>query len=217
MERFSYRRTRQPIVLDFWDNGSDLTAAPFTTIAHWDQSGDDMFYNGEMYSWSKHQEFLKYLLLPERTTQEFTLALAIDDPGTMPATVELLGRHGWCVDDALRLSQDIETYRDYIWQSRGEFTVAKDMNVRLRSGWFSDRSASYLAAGRPVVTQETGFSKYLPTGRGLFAFQCLDDAVTAVEMINSNYKQHSQAAREIAVEYFDAEKVLRQLAKDVGL
>ena len=89
--------------------------------------------------------------------------------------------------------------------------------MRLRSGWFSDRSASYLAAGKPVVTQETGFSKYLPTGRGLFAFQCLDDVVAAVEMINSDYQQHSQAAREIAAAYFDSEKVLQQLTRDVGL
>jgi hypothetical protein len=217
IKRFSYHATRQPIVLDFWENASNLTSDRFTTIAHWDQSGKDMLYDGERYSWSKHQEFLKYLLLPERTAQEFSLALAIDDPGAIQATVELLGRHGWFVDDALRLSQDIDTYREYIWQSRGEFTVAKDMNVRLRSGWFSDRSASYLAAGKPVVTQETGFSKYLPIGRGLFAFQCLDEAVAAVDMINSNYQQHSQAAREIAAAYFDAEKVLQQLTRDVGL
>jgi hypothetical protein len=217
IERFNYHRTRQPIVLDFWENTSNLRSERFTTIAHWDQSGKDMLYDGERYSWSKHQEFLKYLLLPERTAQEFSLALAIDDPGTIQATIQLLGRHGWFVDDALRLSQDIDTYRAYIWQSRGEFTVAKDMNVRLRSGWFSDRSASYLAAGKPVVTQETGFSNYLPTGRGLFAFQCLDEAVAAVDMINSNYQQHSQAAREIAAAYFDAEKVLQKLTKDVGL
>ena len=213
IERFSYHRTRQPMVLDFWENGTNLTSERFTTIAHWDQSGKDMLYEGERYSWSKNQEFLKYLLLPERTGQEFALALAIDDPGT----VQLLSRHGWLVDNASRLSQDIETYREYIWQSRGEFTVAKDMNVRLRSGWFSDRSASYLAAGKPVVTQETGFSKHLPTGRGLFAFKCLDEAVAAVQMINSDYQQHSQAAREIAEDYFDAEKVLRQLTRDVGL
>ena len=114
-------------------------------------------------------------------------------------------------------SQDLDSYRDYIWQSRGEFTVAKDMNVRLRSGWFSDRSACYLAAGKPVVTQETGFSKFLPTGVGLFAFRSLDDALTAIEAINTNYRKHSQAAREIAAEYFGAEKVLRQLVIDTGL
>jgi hypothetical protein len=176
-----------------------------------------MLYDGERYSWSKHQEFVKYLLLPERTGQEFALALAIDDPKMIEVTVQLLRRHGWVVDDALRLSGDIDTYREYIWQSRGEFTVAKDMNVRLRSGWFSDRSASYLAAGKPVVTQETGFSKYLPTGRGLFAFDCFDEAAVAIDMINSDYQQHSRAARAIAEDYFDANKVLRKLTRDVGL
>jgi hypothetical protein len=217
IERFSYYPTRQPIVLDFWENVSNPTSERFTTIAHWDQSGKDMLYDGERYSWSKHQEFVKYLLLPERTGQEFTLALAIDDPKTIEATLELLRRHGWFVDDALRLSADIDTYRKYIWQSRGEFTVAKDMNVRLRSGWFSDRSASYLAAGKPVVTQETGFSKYLPTGRGLFAFDCFDEAAAAIDMINTDYQQHSRAARAIAEDYFDANKVLRQLTTNVGL
>src|SRR5207237_6594730 len=93
-------------------------------------------------------------------------------------------------------------YRDYILASRGEFTVAKDQNVRLRSGWFSERSACYLAAGRPVVTQDTGFGTVLPTGEGLFAFNTMDDIIAAFDAINSDYLRHSRAARAIAVEYF---------------
>ena len=88
---------------------------------------------------------------------------------------------------ALDFSTEMDSYRDYITGSRGEFTVAKDQNIRLRSGWFSDRSATYLAAGRPVVTQETGFSNILPTGAGLFAFSTLDEAAEAVERINKDY------------------------------
>ena len=96
--------------------------------------------------------------------------------------------------DALGFSTDADAYRAYIAGSRGEFTVAKDQNVRLRSGWFSDRSATYLAAGRPVITQETGFSNILPTGRGLFGFPTLDDVLAAVDAINSDYDGHCRAA-----------------------
>jgi len=214
---FSYQRTRQPVVLDFWEAPDNPMVRRFTTIAHWDQSGKDMMYQGERYSWSKHSEFVKFLELPRHTPQEFALALALDDPATVQPTAHLLASHGWFVEDALEKSQNLDSYQDYIWQSRGEFTVAKDMNVRLRSGWFSDRSACYLAAGKPVVTQETGFSKFLPTGMGLFAFHSLDEVLTAIEAINSDYPKHSRAAKEIAAEYFGAEKVLRQLVLDAGL
>jgi hypothetical protein len=211
--RLTYKRTRPPVVLDFWEAPCHPAARRFTTIAHWDQSVKDLEYQGERYSWSKHREFLNVLELPRRTTQEFTLALAIDDP----AAVELLESHGWFVEDAYEVSQTLDSYRRYLWGSRGEFTVAKDMNVRLRSGWFSERSACYLAAGKPVITQETGFSKFLPTGLGLFAFRSLDDIPPAVEAINSDYQKHSGAAKEIAAEYFDAEKMLRQLLLDAGV
>src|SRR2546429_2640587 len=96
----------------------------------------------------------------------------------------------------------VVVYRRYIAQSRGEFTVAKDQNVRLRTGWFSDRSASYLASGKPVITQETGFSEILPTGEGLFAFSTAEDVVAAVECIRSDYERHSRAALALAHEYF---------------
>lgn len=213
LERFTYKRTRPPVVRDFWDAPCHPAARRFTTIAHWDQSVKDLEYEGERYSWSKHREFLNVLELPRRTTQEFALALAIDDS----AAVQLLESHGWFVEDAYEVSKTLDSYRQYLWGSRGEFTVAKDMNVRLCSGWFSERSACYLAAGKPVITQETGFSKFLPTGLGLFAFRSLDDIIPAVEAINSDYQKHSRAAKEIAAEYFDAEKMLRQLLLDVGV
>jgi hypothetical protein len=115
------------------------------------------------------------------------------------------------------MSRDLSCYRSYIQKSRGEFTVAPDQYVRPKTGWFSDRSACYLAAGRPVITQETGFSKFLPTGRGLFGFATLDGILAAVDEIESNYQQNSRAAREIAAEYFSAEKVLGSLMERAGL
>jgi hypothetical protein len=104
-----------------------------------------------------------------------------------------------------------------VQSSKGEFTVARDLNVRLRSGWFSERSACYLAAGRPVITQDTGFGTILPTGEGLFAFETMDDILAAFDAINSDYRKQSRAARNIAEHYFRAEKVLSKLIDDMGL
>ncbi len=139
------------------------------------------------------------------------------DVDSVPGDVELLTANGWHVIDPIQISIDPWRYRDYLRGSRAEFTIAKDMNVRLRSGWFSDRSACYLAAGKPVVTQDTAFGNILPIGRGLFAFQSMEDILMAIDTIESDYEQHSRAAREIAEEYFAAENVLRGLIEKVGL
>jgi hypothetical protein len=216
--RFDYRPTRQPIVLEWWDPSQVVPPSPdadgrFTTVATWKQSTKDVEWGGQLYSWSKHYEFLKLLDLPRRAGRPFELALACDDAEVL----RLLGGHGWRVVDALALSKGILPYRDYILTSRGEFTVAKDQNIRLRSGWFSDRSASYLAAGKPVITQDTGFGNILPTGRGLFAFRTMDDVLAAVDAIESDYEGHSRAAREIAAEYFAAEKVVGSLLERTGV
>ena len=216
---FRYFPTRQPVVLDWWKplggNGSGAPgmAGRFTTIASWRQSGKDIAWNGETYTWSKHLEFLKLIDLPRLTPDAIELALAAADN----EAIELLTSKAWKVVDALALSKDIRPYRRYIRASRGEFTVAKDQNIRLCSGWFSDRSACYLAAGRPVITQETGFSKVLPTGQGLFAFRRLDDVLSAMDTIRSDYVRQSRAAREIASEYFAAEKVAGTLLEQAGL
>ena len=123
----------------------------------------------------------------------------------------MLEEQGWKVRHALDFSTDTDAYRDYIADSRGEFTVAKDQNVRLRTGWFSDRSITYLAAGRPVISQDTGFSNIFPTGEGLFGFSTMDEILAAVEAINSDYARHSRAAEEIAREYFAHDVVLGRL------
>jgi hypothetical protein len=211
--RYRFRPTRQPVVLDLWDCGFDGAAECFTTIANWRQPERPVTLDGEVYHWSKHHEFLKFLDLPHRTNQPFELALSSYEASDR----EMLEGNGWHVRSALEFTRDLDQYRTYIGESRGEWTVAKDQNVRLRSGWFSDRAATYLAAGRPVVTQETGFSNFLPTGSGLFAFTTMEETLDAIERINSDYGQHSRRAQEIAQECFSSDVVLPRLLEQAGI
>jgi hypothetical protein len=229
----NYHATRQPIVMDWWarTNTSATRAANsyFSTVANWRQSGKDLVWNGETYTWSKHHGFLKVVDLPRRAGEPLELALSVQGHkgdggnGWVPAheedaeAIRLLTCHGWRISDAMSLSKDILPYRDYIMASRGEFTVAKDQYARPRSGWFSDRSACYLAAGRPVITQDTGFGKFLPVGEGLFAFDSMEQILAAFAAINSDYERHSRAARAVAEEYFRAETVLTTLIHEAGL
>jgi GT2 family glycosyltransferase len=212
-DRFDFRSTRQPVLLDLWPDRSPQPADVFTTIGNWRQDWRDVTFEGERYTWSKHQEFLKHLDLPERSGQTFELALS----SCGDAEREMLVKRGWRVRDGLEISRGIDRYRDYVGASRGEFTVAKEQNVRLRTGWFSDRSATYLASGRPVITQETGFSNVLPAGRGLFGFDTPDEALAAVEEIDADYTRHAIAAREIAREYFSHEVVLGRMLDHLGI
>jgi hypothetical protein len=209
---FDYIPTRQPVVCDWWET-SQVPGARYTTVGSWRQDGKDLDWQGERYTWSKHVEFLKILDVPSRIAKPVDLALACDDADDLA----LLRSHDWGVVEAVPLSLDLDVYRRYIATSRGELTVAKDQNVRLRSGWFSDRSACYLASGRPVITQDTGFGNVLPTGRGLFAFRDADDIVAAVDAIESDLDKHSGAAVEIAQEYFRAETVLADLLARMGV
>jgi glycosyltransferase involved in cell wall biosynthesis len=209
-DRFSFSATRQPVVLDLWQDGRTHDGTVFTTVANWRQSWRSVRYEGETYGWSKHTEWAKFLGLPGQTHQPFELALS----GYEPRDQLLLEEHGWRVRPALDL--DLDSYHDFVVSSLAEFTVAKDQNVRFRTGWFSDRSATYLAAGRPVITQDTGFGEVLPTGEGLFAVRNLDEAAAAVEAVASDPARHSRAAAEIASEYFDAKRVLGRLVDDLG-
>jgi hypothetical protein len=211
--RFNLVPTRQPVVLDFWEPGATPPGSLFTTVASWRQPWRDVTIEGERYGWSKHNEFLKFVDLPRHTAQKFELALAACGAEDRA----MLEREGWRVRDGLAMSADLDDYRRYITGSRGEFTVAKDQNVRLRSGWFSDRSATYLAAGRPVITQDTGFGNILPAGEGLFAFSTLSDIVAAVDSINGDYERHSRAASAIAREYFSHDRVLPKMLAHAGL
>ncbi|HSL49367.1 MAG TPA: hypothetical protein VK878_09855, partial [Candidatus Deferrimicrobiaceae bacterium] len=126
-------------------------------------------------------------------------------------------RNGWLITSALEASRDLTAYQRHIQRSRGEFTVSKDLVVRTRSGWFSDRSVCYLAAGKPVVTQDTGFGKYVPAGCGLLAFQTVEEAAAALDEVNRDYARHCRAARGIAEEYFAADRVLGRLCREADL
>jgi len=207
-------RTRQPILLDLWEGGTPLKKE-FTTVGNWRQTGRDIRFGTQTYRWSKHHEFLKFIDLPRQTPQPIELATGL--VSLSPNERDLLESKGWRLLDAHRFTTDPWPYRDYIRSSRGEFTVAKDLHVRLHSGWFSERSACYLAAGRPVITQDTGFANSLPTGEGLFAFNTMEEIVAAFDAINSDYERHSRAARAIAEEYFKAETVLKKVIADLGL
>lgn len=211
-DRFAFQPTRQPVVLDLWARPATDTRAVFTTVGNWRQDWRPVTLDGQTYSWSKQQEFMKFLDLPARTGQQLELALS----SYSAADQRMLEVHGWIVRHALDMSIDLDTYRDYISTSRAEFTVAKEQNVRLRSGWFSDRSATYLAAGRPVITQETGFCNVLPVGEGLLGFSTVEEASTAVVEVAGDYARHAKAASDIAREFFDSDVVLGRMLEHLG-
>ncbi|HKG26852.1 MAG TPA: hypothetical protein VKB09_14480, partial [Thermomicrobiales bacterium] len=211
MGPYRWLPTRQPVVLDLWRDGPPPGDA-YRTITTWHNTGKTVTYRGETYYWTKDREFVRFLDLPRRAGVPFELAAGVGE-----GTRRCLREHGWRHVDSVEVSRDPDRYRAYLQGSRGEFTVARDQYVRPNTGWFSDRSACYLAAGRPVISQETGFSRFLPTGEGLFAFQTMEEIVAAIEAIEADYESHSRRAREIAAEYFDAEKVLASLMERAGL
>ncbi|HWP58454.1 MAG TPA: hypothetical protein VNL14_11240 [Candidatus Acidoferrales bacterium] len=208
---YTWRPTRQPVIIDLWAHAGPPRRG-YTTVGKWNSQERDLSYAGQTFRWRKRTEWLRFLDLPAKTSASFEMAMDVD---SVPGDRELLGAHGWRIVDPVSLSADPWRYRDYIRSSRAEFTVAKDMNVRLRSGWFSDRSACYLAAARPAVEQDTGFSGVLPLGPGLHAFNTLGEAADAVCAIESDYDAASAHASAVAREYFAADKVLRSLLSPV--
>ena len=212
---FKWNATRQPVVTDLWKTArGPKRAAVFTSIANWSTSGlKDITWRGRKYLWSKSREFLRFVAAPKKSGETFELATNIQDARTRKTFLD----NGWRFTSPRQISVDYWLYRDYIKQSKGEFTVAKDQYVRLNTGWFSDRSACYLAAGRPVITQETGFTKNYGGDKGLLAFRSLSEIAEAVKMVNADYKKHSDAARQIAREIFEAEKVLKSLLDRAGI
>jgi hypothetical protein len=206
--------TRQPIDLDLWTDAFTPAAPCYTTIGNYRQEGGDVTFRGEVYFWSKHHEWEKFVDLPRRTGRRFEVALNVDDAGDRAR----LAAHGWRVVSPLAFSRDVfGEYPAFIRRSRGEFTVAKDQNVRLRSGWFSERDACYLASGKPVIAQDTGFGAALPVGAGLFAVRTVEEAAAAVEAIERDYAAHCRAARRLAEECFEARAVAGRLLAAVGL
>jgi hypothetical protein len=215
LHRFTWLPTRQPVVTDFWKTDAPPPAgAVFTTIANWNTSNlKDVEWRGEKFLWSKSLEFLRFIAAPARVGETFELATTIRDT----ATVERFRANGWRLSNPDRLSLEHDQYVDFIRRSKGEFTVAKDQYVRLKTGWFSDRTACYLAAGRPAITQQSGFTRHYGGTRGLFAFTALEEIAEAVRAINADYAAHSRAAFEIAAECFEATKVLASLLERAGI
>ncbi len=196
--------TRQPVVLDLWPVKAGDPSAPLTTVMNWSAYGDRE-HEGRVYG-QKDREFEPFFSLPHETKDP--LEIAINAPA---AVRKRLADGGWSVTDPLKVTQNPSTYQHYLKCSRAEFSVAKHAYVSTRSGWFSERSAAYLASGRPVVVQDTGFSDFLPSGAGLLAYRTPDKAVAAIRHLKRDYEAHCWAARAVAKEFFDARRVLTDL------
>lgn len=213
IEKFNWLPTRPAICVDWWETArTPRPDAALTTVATFRNKGKDTTWQGARWPWSKHAEFMKFLDVAKDAALPIEVAIA----GISDKMRERFINNGWRLQAAAGLESP-EAYRDYIWDSLGEFTVAKGQYVAPRTGWFSDRSATFLAAARPVITQETGFSKFIPTGEGLFGFSTRDEALGAIEAVASDYQRHSRAAHEIAREYFAAEKVIKRAFESIGL
>lgn len=202
--------TRQPIVFDHWPFTYTPTAASYTTVMSWKTDVTLPLIDGVTYG-GKDLELARFLDLPKRTPAALELAVA----GSAPR--ERLRALGWHIADPQEKSATMASYRNYLCASRGEWSVAKQAYVALRSGWFSTRSAAYLACGKPTVLQDTGFSAHYPTGAGVFAFSNAEEAVAALASIESDYRRHCDAARDFAEREFAVERVLNRLLSDAGL
>jgi hypothetical protein len=233
---FNWKTTRMPIVRGLWDlppislKGSK--PAPWTTVMSWNAFKGKLIYQEVEYK-SKGAEFEKFMSLPKRIKVPFFIAVGgITTPfkwfekhdwrlvsrflseRARQRKFKQLGSYGWQVGEAPNLTSSPQQYCELIANSRGELSVAKNVYVALHTGWFSCRSACYLAAGKPVVVQDTGFSSILPTGAGIMPFLTLEEAVAAIETVEGDYERHAKAARVIAEEYFDSDKVLNQFIEE---
>lgn len=184
--------------------------APYTTVMKW-QSNKPIKYGGKVLG-QKDVEFEKILGFPSLIDEELEVAVS---GANVPR--ERLSRGGWKIKDADDVGISIDSYRNYVADSKGEFSIAKNAFVQTRCGWIGDREGFYLGSGRPVILQDTGFSDFLPCGQGLLSFQTIEEAKEAIKAVSSDYKRHSKSAREIAYEYFDSEKVLFDILSQIGL
>jgi hypothetical protein len=205
-----WRPIFHPVVLDLFPPRHPPEGAPYTTVMNW-QSHKPIRHAGVEYG-QKDVEFERFESLPGKVTAPLELAVA---GRAVPA--ERLRGQGWLLRDAHEASRSFDSFRDYLGSSRGEFAVSKNVFVATRNGWFSDRSAAYLASGRPVVMQDTGFSSHLPCGEGLFAVRTVDEAAAAIEEIERDWQRHSRASRAIAASCLDACTVLADFLDELGI
>lgn len=198
-----------PVVCDLFADIDRPGSGPYTTVMNW-RSYEPLDFEGETYG-HKDAEFQQFLTLPSRVDVPLEIAVDSQAPG------DDLREQGWQVEDAHSVTRTLDSFYDYVASSRGEFSVCKSGYVRTRCGWFSDRGAVYLASGRPVIQQETGFSDVLPTGRGLFAVSSLDGAAAALSEVDGDLTRHSEAAREVARAYLDTDVVLSRFLHELDL
>jgi hypothetical protein len=208
-----WKKTVQPIALDWWPAQADEGLDRFTTVMNW-ASYAPVEWQGKLYG-QKDLEFDKFKQLPQRTPQHLEMAMGQGVGGKRPT--EELRALGWIILEAGDVLPDHTSYHEFLRTSKAEWSVAKHGYVAARTGWFSCRTACYLALGRPAVVQETGWSDHLPAGDGLLAFSTLDEAVDAIADINDHYAEHQAAARALAEQYFDAKKVCGDLLVQAGI
>ncbi len=209
----SWLKTLQPVVLERWPVARDVVHDALTTIGNWRAYGS-IEHNGVVYGQKVHS-LRPFFALPTRTRERFLLAMAIHPAET--TDLAALHTNGWQLVDPARVADTPVNYQRFIQGSKAEFGIAKSGYVASCCGWFSDRSICYLASGRPVIAQETGFTKYLPVGNGLFSFGTCEDVLGAIEALNMDYAGHCRSARDIAMEFFDSDKVLRVFLERVGM
>ena len=205
-----WRPLRKPIVVSEW-RPSAARREVFTTVMNW-TSYNNVTFQGQSYG-QKDVEFKHFLDLPALVAPT-VLELAVNAGKTRRTPSDFLVHKGWHVVDPAVVCPDLDSYRSYIESSKAEWTVAKNGYVVGNSGWFSGRSACYLAAGRPVVVQDTGFATVIPVGEGILTFRTLEEAAAEIHEVEGNYEQHAKAARAIAEEYFDSDKVLNRLIEE---
>jgi hypothetical protein len=205
---------RPPVVLDDWPVDRARGLDRFTTIASWRGPFGPVEHSGRTFGLKVH-EFRKFIELPARSDQRFEIALDIH-PGDAKDLEALLSRD-WHIVDPRAVAGDPDAFRAYIQGSGAEFSVAQAIYVETRTGWFSDRTTRYLASGRPALVQDTGFSQTLPVGDGLVTFRTLEEAVTGAADIAARYTEHCEAARKMAEERFDAERVLARFCEEAGI
>jgi hypothetical protein len=204
--------TRQPVVLSEWPVARGARHDALTTVGHWRGYGS-VQHDGVFYGQKAHS-LRPYYRLPTLTAERFLLALAIHPEEVKD--LQALHDNGWGLCDPADVAATPWDYQSFIQQSKAEFGIAKSGYVLSRCGWFSDRSVCYLASGRPVLAQDTGFGAFLPTGQGLFCFDSIEQVLDGIEAINADYDRHAAAARELAVDYFDSSIVLTRLIEQVG-
>jgi hypothetical protein len=209
-----WRPTRQPVVLEHWPAGDAADPDRFTTVASWRGPYGPVQHGGKTLGLKLH-EWRKFVALPSRVRQRCEAALDIHPADAKD--LSLLVEQGWQIVSPQTVARDPAAFRRYVQGSGAEFSVAQGIYVETQSGWFSDRTARYLASSRPALVQDTGFGRNLPAGEGLVAFRTLEQAVAGAECIARDYERHRRAARALAEAYFDSNTVLGRLVEEIGV